>query len=61
MFVRAGGADFHFGAGKLMEKEGSSPVVNEFAAAIDAHARFGVKKCYLPGIAAIESTSDFWI
>ena len=56
--VGTGGTDFHLGAGDLVEEKGCPPIVDEFAALIDAHAIFFFEKNDLIGIAAIESGRD---
>ncbi len=37
-FVGAGGMDFHFGAGNLVEKIRRTPGINQFALVVDVHA-----------------------
>ena len=59
--VRAGGADFHFCAGELVEKEGCAPVVHEFASAIDAQTRFRIEEFHFFGVATVQGFGDFGI
>ena len=51
--IRARGADFHFGAGKLVEKIGHAPGIHQFAIPIGAHSRLRVDEVCLPRILSI--------
>ena len=59
--VRAGGVNFHFGAGELVEEIRRAPGVNQFASAVDSLAIVFAQKMRLFAIVAVEGGGDFWI
>ncbi len=60
-FIRAGGSDFHFGAGEGMEEIGSAPGIHQLTVCVDALAGLRFEEIGLLGVFAQQCASDLGI